>query len=338
MRCNYCEFRCNLEGERYGVCRMYKEQDGKIIERFPNMWVTTVSRMESLPLYHIYPGSRAFSVGTAGCNFKCRYCSNSFIAKENPEDVLNRLEELLPDKFITEAKKQKCESIVFNVNEPTVSLQTIERISPVAREAGLPMGCLTNAYFTEETGELMTSLFSFFNVGLKGLSSDFCIDYLGIPNSEPVLRNIDMLGRRRHIEVVTPVIQGVNDGELKDMADFISGIDKTIPWHIFRLLPESDMKSESYPNIDAVNRLLEPVRQQLDYVYFHNFVGSDWVNTLCPECGAVAVERFSMGCGGDLLKNVFCENGKCPKCGSVIKMISKDEFIETGNVLQEAGV
>lgn len=323
MHCGYCEFKCNLEGNRYGVCAMYMERNGKIAERFPNMWVTGVSRMESLPLYHIYPGGRALTLGTASCNFKCRYCSNSFIAKERPETAVDRLNAMSPERIIAEARKQKCGCIVFNINEPTVSLQSLQKLSLAAKASDMPMGCLTNAYFTEETGSVMTSIFSFFNAGLKGLSQDFCRSYLGIPSAEPVLRNIRFLAKKAHIEIVTPVIQGVNDGELDEMADFLLSIDREIPWHIFRLLPESDMKEEAYPNIDIINERLMSCRAKLPYIYFHNFVGSDWVDTLCPQCGDVVIERFSMGCGGDMLKRILCSGGICQSCGTHVRLIEQ---------------
>jgi len=81
------------------------------------------------------------------------------------------------------------------------------------------------------------------------------------------------------------------------------------------------MKDARYPNIEAINGALESARKKLPYLYFHNFVGSDWVNTCCPECGTAAIERFSLGCGGDLLRRIVCRDGRCPECGKEIRLI-----------------
>lgn len=324
MRCNYCEWRCELEGEKYGVCRMYHIEAGEIKERYPHKWCTYgISRVESLSFYHAYPGSRSMTIGTTGCNMACKYCVNAFIAKAEPTVVQETMYAFSPKELVQMAIKRGCHNIVFNVNEPAVSLPSLLEVSKEARLAGIPMGCLTNGYTTEETTSLLGSVFSFVNVGLKGLNNTFCREYLGIPNIEPVLRNIEKLASLTHVEVTTPVIQSVNDHELDEMAAFLASVDAEIPWHVFRLLPEYKMKETEYPNIEVINAALGKSRRLLPYIYFHNFVGSDWVNTLCPRCGCAVIERFSLGCGGDKLERYNCKDKACPDCGYEIKLFGE---------------
>jgi pyruvate formate lyase activating enzyme len=326
MRCAYCEWRCELKKDSFGVCGMYYADQGEIRERYPHRWSTyTVSRVESLPFYHAYPGSRALAVGTFGCNFRCRYCSNGFIARENPVSCEDRMFHLPPESLVGTAKKLGCHNIVFNVNEPAVSLPTLREVHVQAKKAGIPMGCLTNGYTAEESTELLASIFSFVNIGLKGFTDAFYQEYAGIRSIGPVLRNIRRLAELCHVEVVTPVIQGANDTQLGEMAAFLAGIDSRIPWHVFRLLPEYEMKETEYPSIDGINDALQAARKELDYVYFHNFVGSDWVNTTCPECSGVVIERFSLGCGGDRLKAFHCKGNRCPGCGFEIPVLGMRE-------------
>ncbi len=321
MKCNFCEWRCELEAAKYGVCRMYHEDEGQIKERFPNKWCTYgVSRIESLPFYHVYPGSRSMTIGTSGCNMECQYCANAYIAKEDPAKLQHTMYEFTPGELVRMAEKLGCHNIVFNVNEPTVSLPSLLAVSQVAKRVGIPMGCLTNAYMTEEATELMASIFSFINISFKGLSPEFSRSCLGIPNIEPVLRNIKRLAATNHVEVTTPIIESVNDHEIDPIAAFLAEVDPEIPWHVFRLLPEYKMKETVYPSIEAVNAVLEKNRQMLPYIYFHNFIGSNWVNTLCPQCGATVIERFSLGCGGDKMGSYYCQDNACPACGYGIKM------------------
>jgi pyruvate-formate lyase-activating enzyme len=271
-------------------------------------------------------------IGTSSCNLSCRYCSNAYIAKEDPEKIQDGMYDFSPQELIQMARKLGCHNIVFSVNEPTMSLPTLLDVAEEAKKAGIPMGCLTNAYTTEESTELLGSIFSFFNIGLKGLSTEFNRDYIGIPSSAPILRNIRRLTKISHVEVTTPVIQSVNDGELEEIAELIASINREIPWHVFRLLPEHQMKDARYPNIESINQALYSVRKQLPYIYFHNFVGSDWVNTLCPNCGTEVIERFSLGCGGDRLNRFLCENNRCPKCDHEIKLLGKKMAWNANNV------
>jgi pyruvate formate lyase activating enzyme len=323
MQCSFCEWRCELDTQSYGVCQMYCESQGEIKERFPGRWSYSVSRVEALPFYHAYPNSRSFTIGTTSCNFNCRYCSNAYIARRDPATLEENIYEMSANELVHMARKLKCHNIVFNVNEPTMSLPSLLELKIQAQDAGFPLGCLTNAYGTEESTELLASVFDFINIGLKGFSSDFCREYIGIKNIDPVLRNIRKLAQTRHVEVTTPVIEGVNDSELDSIAEFLADIDSNIPWHIFRLLPEYEMKEAEYPSIDRIGRVIKRCRKKLAYVYFHNFVGSEWVNTSCPQCGRDVIERFSLGCGGDKLDDFHCHGNKCSACGYPIKMLGQ---------------
>jgi pyruvate-formate lyase-activating enzyme len=297
--------------------------DGPVVkERFPGMWCTyEVARIESVPFYHAYPGSSCLTIGTSSCNFNCKYCSNAFIAKRDPAGMQEKMFHFTPKRLAAMAVKLGCQSIVFSVNEPTVSLPSLHELAREAAVAGIPMGCLTNGYTTPEATELLASIFSFFNISLKGLADDFNRDFIGIPSPGPVLRTIRRLAGTRHVEITTPVIQGANDRELEDIARFIAEVDPEIPWHVLRLLPEDEMMDADYPDIDLVNGALHTARKCIPYLYFHNFVGSDWVNTLCSECAAPVIERFSLGCGGDQLQRFSCADGKCPSCGHNIRIL-----------------
>jgi pyruvate formate lyase activating enzyme len=88
MRCNYCEWRCELKEGNTGVCGAYIMKNGAIKEKLPHHWSSlNVVHIESLPFYHAYPGSRSLSIGSSGCNFDCSYCSNSYIARVSPSEL-----------------------------------------------------------------------------------------------------------------------------------------------------------------------------------------------------------------------------------------------------------
>lgn len=322
MQCPYCERRCRLDAGALGFCRMYQAVDGAVRERFPDKWCAYgVTRVESIPFYHAYPGSRCLTIGTASCNIDCQYCSNAYVAKADPAELQDIMLDLPPARLVRLARKHGCHSIVFNVNEPTVSLPSLLRLADAARAEELPMGCLTNGYATPEATSLLGEVFSFFNVSLKGLSPEFCGRYLGIHDSRPVIRAIRQLSAQAHVEVTTPVIEGENDKELDQMADILADIQPETPWHIFRLLPSHKMSQEHYPSIAALSARLDALRTRLPNLYFHNFVGSQWVDTRCPSCGALLIARFSLGCGGDKLDAYYARGAVCQQCGRPIHML-----------------
>ena len=262
-----------------------------------------------IPFYHAYPGSRCLTIGTTSCNFRCRYCSNAYIAKEDPEIQQDRMYHLTPSRAGRHGAKAQ-------LPQHRIQRQRAYRFHTFPSRGGakrqrrqaIPMGCLTNGYTTVESTELLASIFSFFNVSLKGISADFNRDiYRHRVFRSRCLRNIRRLAQDRHVEVTTPIIQGANDSEIDTIADFLAEVDPEIPWHVFRLLPEDEMKGAEYPNIQAIDTALQSARKRLPYIYFHNFVGSEWVNTLCPECRSAVIERFSLGCGGDKLNRLLCE-------------------------------
>lgn len=321
MKCNYCERKCDLANSK-SFCGMFQEEKGAVVERYPDKWSTySASRIESVPFYHAYPGSRSMIIGTAGCNFRCRYCANAFIACQNPDHVQDVMYAFAPEKLVAMAQKLGCHNIIFNVNEPAVSLPSLLRVKKYAQKAEIPMGCLTNGYTTEEATRMMAEIFSFVHVGLKGFSDEFYQKYVGIDCIDPILRNINTFADRCHVEIASPVIEDVNDHELHEIAHFIHDINPSIPWHVFRLLPEHNMKGSLYPNIERMSLALESSRKVLPYIYFHNFVGSDWVNTLCPHCKSAVIKRFSLGCSGDRLDEFLAPNNTCPVCGTPIAML-----------------
>ena len=77
------------------------------------------------------------------------------------------------------------------------------------------------------------------NIDLKAFSDKFYKKQCGA-KLEPVLNSIRKArGLGVWVEVTTLLIPGLNDsdGELKDIAGFLAGVDPGMPWHISRFHP-----------------------------------------------------------------------------------------------------
>jgi pyruvate formate lyase activating enzyme len=317
MECPYCERRCKLEEGQQGYCRTYVATNGKIVERYPNRYSSLgVSHIEAIPFFHFQPGSRTLSLGGAGCSFDCHYCSNAYAARSEPGPLL--VHELSPEQVVAKAKQTGCHSISFGINEPTVALPTLLEVAHAARKAGIAMGALTNGYLQPDAAEEMGKAFAFVNVSLKAMGDEFYARYVGVPSADPVRRNIETLRRLTHLEVSTPIIEGLNDHEIPALSAFIASVDRDIPWHVFRLLPEYKMSGFDRPSVEATDAALEEARRRLSFVYFGNFVGSRWVSTVCPGCGTTVVERTNVaGCVAKP-RSYHVIDGRCASCGRAL--------------------
>lgn len=317
--CPYCERACLLAEEQTGYCRTYLWRDGRAVERWPHHYSTlNINHIENVPFYHYQPGSRTLVLGGAGCNLNCAYCSNAHVARSDPEPLL--VYELPPERVIALARQYGCHNIAYAVNEPTVALPTLLKLAAAAEPAGLPVGVLTNGYIPAAIAQEMARAFRFVNVSLKGITADFYRQYADAAGPEAVMRTIEIMAARTHLEVSTPIIQGVNDGDIPAMADFLASVKPDVAWHVFRLLPEYRMADRERPSVEAVSAALERERSRLPFIYFANFVGSRWVSTLCPDCGGTAIERISLGNCGSRLVSHGLENNTCAACGAALPL------------------
>lgn len=95
------------------------------------------------------------------------------------------------------------------------------------------------------------------------------------------------------------------------------------------------MKECQPPSINDINTKLEYARKLLPYIYFGNFVGSEWVSTLCPGCGKTVIERINLGgCGGKITEYSLDDN-KCPDCGQEIPIYGKRMHWNESEPVQE---
>ena len=316
MRCNYCEWRCKMPAS---VCHMYEERDGTITEIYPNQWTTYyLTHAEGIPLFHGWPNHQFLQIGAFNCNASCAYCINSRVAIEPGRKTF--CFQLEPDRVVKIAQKANCMGIHFSVNEVTVNLPSALAVAREAKRKGLVVGCSSNGYFTQEAADMMLEYFDFFNISLKSLSDDYYREHVGLKRVTPVKRNIEYLAYRTHLEVTNTMVQTVNDHEITAIAEYLAGIDPQMPWHIFRLLPEYKMKDRIPPDIKEISDKVKVCRKILPNTYISNYIGTHLINTLCPSCDQVLIERICAQSCGAFLSAYNMKDNLCPNCGTEVKM------------------
>ena len=77
VQCNICQWHCRIGQGKSGVCQMYQNRDGTLYNlNYAEASSVAVDPIEKKPLFHFFPASLVFSLGSWGCNFHCQDCQN----------------------------------------------------------------------------------------------------------------------------------------------------------------------------------------------------------------------------------------------------------------------
>ena len=80
--CRICPNECNPKEGELSDCRNRVVRKSKLYTMaFGNPCAVNIDPVEKKPLYHFLPGSTAYSIATAGCNFACLNCQNWTISQ-----------------------------------------------------------------------------------------------------------------------------------------------------------------------------------------------------------------------------------------------------------------
>ena len=86
-RCRLCSHHCRVDDGNAALWRRENRGGSYKTLVYGQPTAVHVDPIEKKPLFHYFPGSQAFSLATAGCNFSCRFCQNWEISQRRPEQV-----------------------------------------------------------------------------------------------------------------------------------------------------------------------------------------------------------------------------------------------------------
>ena len=310
--CSLCSHRCRIAPGRRGICNVRENRDGVLYTLVYGRLVSAnVDPIEKKPLYHVQPGSRSYSVATAGCNFKCVFCQNAEIS-QIAEDSPIPGQFVAPQAIVEQASQLRCASIAYTYTEPTIFFEFAHDTAALAHERGLKNVFVTNGYQTPETIEKMVGLIDAANVDLKSFSNGFYRRHCKA-RLQPVLDSIRaMYERGIFIEVTTLLIPGENDSdeELRQIAGFLAATSPDTPWHVSAFHPAYLLRDRPRTPPQTIYRALEIGREAgIRFLYAGNMPGGQYEDTRCPACGNVVVGRMGYMIGEMNLKGANC--GHC---------------------------
>ncbi|OPY49615.1 MAG: Cyclic pyranopterin monophosphate synthase [Methanosaeta sp. PtaU1.Bin060] len=315
VQCTLCHQLCRVRPGKRGLCGVRENQDGKFMTLvYGNLIAASVDPIEKKPFFHFLPGSLAYSIATAGCNFRCLHCQNADISQLPKETGKTPGRFVPPEEVVAAAEAEGCQTIAYTYTEPTIFFEYAYDVAVLARERGLKNVFVSNGYTGEEAARKIAPVLDANNIDLKG-DDQFYRKICGA-RLEPVKKNIEFFWKSGvWMEVTTLLIPGYNDSveQLRAMAEFLASVSTEIPWHVTAFYPMYKLKGVPATGAESLRKGVKIGRDAgLKYVYSGNIPEED-ENTRCHICGELLVERM----GFRIMRNSVVE-GRCPKCGTAV--------------------
>jgi len=316
VQCHLCPTQCILDVGEQGMCRARVNIGGKLRTIVYGRPVAVhVDPIEKKPLFHVLPGTRAFSIATVGCNLGCVFCQNYEISQANPLDVPHHL--LPPEKVVELALRMHCDGIAYTYTEPTTFFEYMVDTARLARKNGLRNYWITCGWIQEKPLLELCEVLDAANVDLKGFSDEFYVKYCNA-HLHPVLRTLEILRREQvHFEITNLVIPGANDDPemIRAMCRWIvARLGRDTALHFSRFHP--DYKLTRRPATPLKTLLMArriALEEGLRFVYVGNVISPGLEDTICPGCGRTLIRRV----GFTVLKDDVVD-GRCKYCGARI--------------------
>ncbi len=313
VMCRICPNECILSEGEVSACRNRKVKNSKLYTMaYGNPCSVNIDPVEKKPLYHFLPGSKAFSIATAGCNLACLNCQNWTISQTGPDKTRNF--SLMPENVVSEAVRNKSASIAYTYSEPTTFYEYTLDTAIIARKAGVKNIVKSNGYINPEPLKMLCAHIDAANIDLKSFSETTYLRLSG-GRLQPVLDSLKIYRDSGvWLEITNLVIPGWTDkiDEIGRMCRWLSenGFSDT-PLHFSRFHPTHKLQQLPSTPVELLNKAVKTALSEgIRYVYTGNVPGSEVSDTKCASCGTILVSRE-----GYTITDIRIKNGRCSKCG-----------------------
>ena len=294
IRCTLCPRYCRLKNKQIGFCAVRQNIDGKLYAlAYNHPLAINIDPVEKKPLYHFLPGTQILSIGTAGCNLACKFCQNWSMstARFNLRNSYN----YNPEEIVALTIKNKCSSIAFTYNEPTIFAEYALDISLLAREKGLKTAMVTNGYITTNAINDLYPYIDAANIDLKAMDREFYRKWTS-SKLEAVLEAIKEIYRLgTWIEITNLIIPELNDDErrITSLVEWVlDNLGSEVPIHFTAFHPSHKVQDRSRTPKSTLDRAVQIAREKgMKYIYEGNVLTHNEGNTYCPSCGKLLIER-----------------------------------------------
>jgi pyruvate formate lyase activating enzyme len=314
VACDLCPVGCRLSLDQDGPCGSRGNRAGAMVPRHYGRVVSAgTDPIEKKPLYHFHPGRSIFSVAAPGCNLHCLFCQNASISQEchAPTTVAT------PQDLVAAAVAEGSVGIAYTYSEPLVWYEFVSDCAALARQNGLKNVLVSNGYLNRDPLEKLLTWIDAVNIDLKSMDDEF---YRKVCQGKvaPVLAAIRQFHAAGvHLEVTNLLIPGYNDSEeqVDRLVDFVHSLGHDVPLHFSAYHPSWRLSAPPTPRQTLV-RAREQALDRLEWVYLGNVGGEKGRDTICPDCGCVAIIR-----SGFQAKVQLGPAGTCIGCSRSLPLI-----------------
>jgi pyruvate formate lyase activating enzyme len=310
MKCKTCNHYCKIKPEKWGRCRVRKNENGILnVYNYGMASSIALDPIEKKPLHNFKPGSKVLSFGSISCNFQCLHCQNYEIAFADL--TFPYLKELTPRDVLRMTEERRADGIAWTYNEPGIWHEFALDSSKLVKEKGYYVVYVTNGYPTKEA--IDQHVLDAANVDIKAFNEKF---YRKICKArlDRVLETAEYIYKKGiHLELTYLIIPDENDSddELKQFVEWVCGIDKRIPIHFSRFHPDFQMLDKPPTPIETLEKAAEIAKDAgVEYVYLGNVWGHRLENTYCPRCEHKIIDR-----DGFYVNKIDLNGQRCPECG-----------------------
>jgi pyruvate formate lyase activating enzyme len=316
VKCFKCPNQCVVDLNELGRCRNRLNYQGKLYSiAYGNPCAVHIDPIEKKPLFHFLPGTRAFSIAAAGCNFRCLNCQNWQISQVSPKETENA--DLMPSGVVEECISTRCESIAYTYSEPVTFYEYALDTAKEARERKIRNVWKSNGYINEEPLRMLCKVLDAANIDLKAFDDGTYVRLSG-GRLTPVLRTLQVFKEEGvWLEITNLVIPSWSDNleMIKRMCRWLyaNGLSDC-PLHFTRFVPLYKLTQLPTTPVSTLEKAREiGLKAGLKYVYIGNVPGHEAENTYCHRCRKMIIERKGFG----ILSN-YIVNNKCKFCGEKI--------------------
>jgi pyruvate formate lyase activating enzyme len=316
VMCGICPHRCLLSPGDRSVCRSKVNMDGILYSlTYGNPCSVNVDPIEKKPIFHFKPRSKAFSIATAGCNFRCLNCQNWEISQAKPHEV--RHAELFPADVVKAAQDSGCLSIAYTYSEAVTFFEYMIDTARLAKDNGIFNLWISNGYINRKPLLALCKVLDAANVNLKSYS-DAVYRKLNGGRLQPVLDTFKTLHEQGvHFEITHLVVPGYadDDGMVKQMCGWIlENLGPDYPLHFLRFFPKYKLdRLPSTPLSTMVRFRKLAMSEGIRYAYVGNVSYPEGNNTYCHNCKKLLIER-----AGYFIPTHNLDENRCKFCNTVI--------------------
>ncbi len=313
VRCILCPHHCILGPNQRSFCRVRECRDGKLYTLVYELACAIhIDPIEKKPLYHMLPASRTFSIATAGCNSRCKFCQNWQISQARPEETNNI--RLTCKDIVAKAIDAGCKSIAYTYSEPNVFYEYMIETAKIAKPKGIKNISVTGGLINPDPLRQLAKYVEAANIDFKAFDDDY-LRNICAQNLKTITETIKISkDSGMWIELTNLIVPTLNDDfeKIKKMALWIKrNVGKDVPLHFSRFWPMYKLKNLPPTPVSTLERAREiALNAGLEYVYIGNVPGHEGNNTYCPSCKSLIIERK-----GYLITSMKVANSKCSFCG-----------------------